>query len=93
MRAFLVTCSLALACSMPLSKALGECSRVTQLQRQTQLERETQLGTRVSKESTVTVLWTRADWERHVGRARYARALFHWPIAPCCAVWRPSWPR
>lgn len=104
MRAFLVTCSLALACSMPLSKALGECSRVTQLQRQTQLERETQLGTRVSKESTVTVLWTRADWERHVGRARYARALINWPhstvlrgLAPelatlvmwsCLAWWR-----
>lgn len=85
MRAFVITtCSLALAdasrCT-PLSHALTECSRVTQLQRQTQRERETQLGTRVSRESSVTVLWGRDDWERHVGSTRYLRALFNWPYS------------
>jgi len=80
MRTLLITFGLALAsASIPLSQSLSECSRVTQLQRQTQRERETQLGTRVSQESTVTVLWSRADWDKHVNSARYARALLNWP--------------
>ncbi len=39
----------------------------------------TALGTLVSRDSTVTVLWKRHDWEKHTEIQRYARHLLWWP--------------
>ena len=38
----------------------------------------TPLGTKVSSDSTVTVLWTQHDWERHMSSDRYFRHLLNW---------------
>lgn len=40
---------------------------------------QTTLGVRISKDSTITKLWTKTEWENHMNALRFFRHLLYWP--------------
>jgi predicted membrane chloride channel (bestrophin family) len=40
---------------------------------------QTALGVRISKDSTITKLWTSKEWENHMNALRFFRHLLYWP--------------
>lgn len=40
---------------------------------------QTTLGVRISRDSTITKLWTRDDWSKHMDHWRFWRHLIFWP--------------